>query len=168
LIQPTYLDFTKKSTGWYRETLTNLFVVMVSFTATLVALLAASAAATVTVPPTRTYQPCGGMLISPRPCPRGHRCIDDPRIDGCGMACDRPGICVPYNAPTCAGFAGRRCRRGLGLQCFDFPDQCDPYNGGRDCGGICLYPLPWYQNFDTTPGHEAAPDAESEDADIGD
>jgi len=37
---------------------------------------------------------------------------------------------------TCGGFGGFPCP-GAG-QCIDDPrDDCDPKNGGADCGGIC-------------------------------
>ena len=36
----------------------------------------------------------------------------------------------------CGGFAGIPCAQGL--TCVDDPnDDCDPNQGGRDCGGIC-------------------------------
>ncbi|KAJ9149182.1 hypothetical protein NKR19_g5730 [Coniochaeta hoffmannii] len=86
--------------------------------------------------PTSTYQSCGGFRIQQKPCPTGQICIDDPYRGGCGMACDAPGICV---TPTfCGGFAGLRCRDGRKM-CVDDPrDDCDPKNGGADCGGICV------------------------------
>jgi hypothetical protein len=85
--------------------------------------------------PTFTYQSCGGFRIQQKPCPVDQICVDDPRQGGCGMACDMPGICV---TPTfCGGFAGLRCRDGK--ICVDDPrDDCDPMNGGADCGGICV------------------------------
>ncbi|KAF4985410.1 hypothetical protein FDECE_16574 [Fusarium decemcellulare] len=85
------------------------------------------------------YQSCGGFTATPPPpCKKGTRCIDDPRIPGsCGMACDMPGICAPKNAPSCHGFTGEKCPKGL--YCYDDPsDDCDPDNGGADCPGICL------------------------------
>jgi hypothetical protein len=85
--------------------------------------------------PTSTYQSCGGFRIQQKPCPSGQICIDDPYKPGCGMACDVPGICV---TPTfCGGFAGLRCKDGR--KCVEDPrDDCDPNNGGADCGGICV------------------------------
>ncbi|CAI4212834.1 unnamed protein product [Parascedosporium putredinis] len=58
-----------------------------------------------------------------------------PELGGCGLACDAPGICV---VPLfCGGFAGFGCPDGL--ECWDDPrDDCDPFNGGADCGGICI------------------------------
>lgn len=86
-----------------------------------------------------TYAPCGGHRPDgPLECDAGFTCIDDPRGDGCGMACDEPGICVPDEGlETCGGFPGFECPDGL--QCVDDPtDTCDPENGGWDCIGICV------------------------------
>jgi hypothetical protein len=91
---------------------------------------------------TKDYKSCGGFTATPQHCPVDYKCIDDPRSGGCGMACDMPGICVPKDSPTCAGFSGRMCKKETGLQCYDYPgDSCNPKNGGADCIGICLYPL---------------------------
>ncbi|KAK3984226.1 hypothetical protein QBC44DRAFT_337380 [Cladorrhinum sp. PSN332] len=89
--------------------------------------------------PEPTYQSCGGYRIKPFECPKGQYCVDDPRVEGCGMACDRPGICVtPAGAEFCGGFAGFACKDKNKL-CIDDPrDDCDPRNGGADCGGICV------------------------------
>lgn len=85
----------------------------------------------------KKYPSCGGHRPNPPRCDRNSECKDDPRFPGCGMACDRPGICIPKNAPSCGGFAGFRCPAGL--YCYDKPnDGCDPRNGGADCIGICL------------------------------
>ncbi|PFH60329.1 hypothetical protein XA68_11140 [Ophiocordyceps unilateralis] len=85
----------------------------------------------------KKYPSCGGHRPNPPTCDKNSECLDDPRIPGCGMACDRPGICIPKNAPSCSGFAGRRCPQGL--TCYDKPnDGCDPKNGGADCIGVCL------------------------------
>ncbi|KAK3309246.1 uncharacterized protein B0T15DRAFT_526656 [Chaetomium strumarium] len=88
--------------------------------------------------PKPTYQPCGGFRIKPFDCPKGQACIDDPYTGGCGMACDMPGICVDVAASAfCGGFAGIPCKDGR--KCVDDPrDECDPDNGGADCGGICV------------------------------
>lgn len=86
--------------------------------------------------PTPTYASCGGFRPSHVSCPKGQICIDDPRIGGCGMACDRPGICV--TPEFCGGFAGLPCKDANKI-CVDDPrDDCDPLNGGADCGGICV------------------------------
>ncbi len=40
-------------------------------------------------------------------------------------------------APQCGGFAGRPCPEAM--NCVDDPsDECDPKQGGADCGGICV------------------------------
>ena len=89
-----------------------------------------------------SYPSCGGFRVAPAPtCPSGSTCQDDPREpDSCGMACDKPGICVPNNAPKCGGFAGFVCPTSpKALYCYDImTDSCDPRSGGRDCLGVCL------------------------------
>ncbi|KAM6530341.1 hypothetical protein FALCPG4_008465 [Fusarium falciforme] len=85
------------------------------------------------------YQTCGGFTPKPPPpCKKGTSCIDDSRIpNSCGMACDMTGICAPKKLHQCGGIAGLECPDGL--WCYDDPtDDCDPENGGSDCGGICL------------------------------
>lgn len=48
------------------------------------------------------YPSCGGFRVHPESCDKDAECKDNPRIPGnCGMACDRPGICVPKTAPKC-------------------------------------------------------------------
>jgi hypothetical protein len=93
--------------------------------------------ATITAPaePTQTYESCGGLRVEPKPCPQEQICIDDPYSTGCGMACDAPGICV---TPTfCGGYANVKCKHGK--KCVEDPrDECDPEDGGYDCGGICV------------------------------
>ena len=93
---------------------------------------------TTTKLPRPTYQSCGGFRIERVDCPKGFTCVDDPYVRGCGMACDRPGICVDVREPEfCGGFAGFRCKNDR--MCIDDPrDDCDPKNGGADCGGICV------------------------------
>ncbi|KAJ6441296.1 Kazal domain-containing protein [Purpureocillium lavendulum] len=91
------------------------------------------------VPVRNKYPSCGGKRATPRPCPPGTRCVDDPRdpLVGCGLACDKPGICVPDKPAQCSGFMGLMCPDGL--HCYDKPkDGCDPKKGGADCIGICL------------------------------
>ncbi|KAL8420442.1 hypothetical protein RB594_003287 [Gaeumannomyces avenae] len=86
--------------------------------------------------PQPTYQACGGFVVDPKPCPKGHICIDDPRKPGCGMACDMPGICV--EPIPCMGFVGKPCEDENKI-CVDDPtDTCDPKNGGADCLGLCV------------------------------
>ncbi|KAB5583223.1 hypothetical protein GE09DRAFT_1050094 [Coniochaeta sp. 2T2.1] len=90
--------------------------------------------------PTFTYQSCGGHRVQQVPCPSHQICIDDPYKGGCGMACDAPGICVTPDT-FCGGFAGFQCKEkdGRRKMCVDDPrDDCDPENGGADCGGICV------------------------------
>ena len=45
--------------------------------------------------------------------------------------------CLTGVGETCAGFAGKAC--AAGDWCLDDPnDDCDPANGGADCGGVCV------------------------------
>lgn len=110
------------------------------------------------LPPTGPF--CGG--IAGIPCPGTGRCVDDPRDDcdptkggaDCGGVCtcvenvlcilgthfdSSPAVCacVPDNKVVhCGGIAAFPCP-GNG-KCVDDPsDDCDPKNGGADCGGIC-------------------------------
>jgi hypothetical protein len=57
-----------------------------------------------------------------------------------GSACevvDGQGVCTPPEpAPFCGGFAGIECP-GAGTCADDPSDDCDPDNGGADCGGVC-------------------------------
>ncbi|KAH6889676.1 Kazal domain-containing protein [Thelonectria olida] len=84
------------------------------------------------------YKSCGGFRVKPVNCPEGYECKDDPRLpSSCGMACDRPGICLPTGLRNCGGFAGLECP--YGLYCYDQPnDGCDPKKGGADCFGVCI------------------------------
>ncbi|KAI6357940.1 hypothetical protein MCOR25_007498 [Pyricularia grisea] len=84
---------------------------------------------------TRSYDDCGGFRPTPKSCAGGQVCIDDPYVGGCGMACDMPGICV--EPVFCGGFAGIQCADGK-MCVDDNRDDCDPENGGSDCGGICV------------------------------
>lgn len=105
---------------------------------------------------------CGG--IAAFPCPGAGKCVDDPSDDcdprnggaDCGgmCICRRTGICpigshwdpsprvcacVPNEKVFCGGIAGFPCP-GSG-ECVDDPsDDCDPKNGGADCGGMCICP----------------------------
>lgn len=105
--------------------------------------------------------PCGG--ITGASCPGGGTCEDDPSDTcdpnqggaDCGGSCRCLQLalcirgyifdssaevcaCVPDpNVPRCAGFIGLECPAGL--ECIDDPsDDCDPNNGGADCGGLCV------------------------------
>jgi hypothetical protein len=80
----------------------------------------------------------GGETCGSMTCGDGETCCNAT----CGI-CTRPGegctkqLCPPEGEPQrCGGFAGFPCP-GLG-DCVDDPsDDCDPQNGGADCGGIC-------------------------------
>ena len=53
-----------------------------------------------------------------------------------GAAVAKRGACEPGPA-FCGGIAGIACAEGQ--HCVDDPsDDCDPKNGGADCGGICV------------------------------
>ncbi|KAK3325033.1 hypothetical protein B0H66DRAFT_636535 [Apodospora peruviana] len=95
--------------------------------------------ATPTPTPTPTkYKSCGGFRVDPASykCTVDEICMDDPYSGGCGMACDAPGICV--KPVFCGGFAGIQCKDKTKM-CVDDPrDDCDPLNGGADCGGVCV------------------------------
>ena len=75
-------------------------------------------------------------------------CVEEPETDGCalilcapGTTCeviDGEGTCTPIEptGPFCGGFGGFECP-GSG-SCVDDPsDDCDPDDGGADCGGVC-------------------------------
>jgi hypothetical protein len=84
----------------------------------------------------------GGAECGAVTCGDGEVCCNA----SCGI-CTKPGegcikkLCEPTDPPTkdpqrCGGFGGFPCP-GLG-DCVDDPsDDCDPRNGGADCGGIC-------------------------------
>ena len=72
---------------------------------------------------------CGGHTIpsAQHACPAGFTCNGD------ALAWDGPGHCSQF----CGGFAGLHCSNA-NETCQDDPnDDCDPKNGGRDCGGLC-------------------------------
>ena len=53
-----------------------------------------------------------------------------------GVSVASQGECAPKPA-FCGGFGGFPCPKGQ--TCIDDPsDECDPKNGGADCGGICI------------------------------
>jgi hypothetical protein len=53
-----------------------------------------------------------------------------------GVSVASEGECAPTNE-FCGGFGGFPCPDGQ--ECIDDPsDDCDPQNGGADCGGICV------------------------------
>lgn len=76
------------------------------------------------------YPTCGGRRVEPVFCDEGFVCQDDPRIPGsCGMACDRPGICLSVSHPTCDNGV---CPPGL----FYYLGLPDLETGERR--GVCL------------------------------
>ena len=86
------------------------------------------------------YSNCGGFRIQQPPTCDGPGlfCVNDPYVEGCGMECDRPGICIePKKMEFCGGFGGFVC--AADKICVDDPsDECDPHDGGADCGGVCV------------------------------
>ena len=99
--------------------------------------------------PTNTHKVCGGGRANYLTCDEGYVCITDPYTPGCGPACDGLGICVKDK--MCGGFAGFGCDED-GQVCHDDPrDDCDPNNGGADCGGLCVWP---HKSLTTTSGDE--------------
>jgi hypothetical protein len=81
--------------------------------------------------------PCGPAI-----CTGDQECCNE----SCGICVEPGGFCTqqlcgdpdpnPDPAPFCGGFAGFPCP-GAG-ECVDDPsDDCDPQNGGADCGGLC-------------------------------
>jgi hypothetical protein len=76
---------------------------------------------------------CGGFVApgNQHDCPAGYQCR---RLGP--MIPDLPGRCYQF----CGGIAGIPCHEA-GEVCIDDPtDDCDPKNGGADCGGICKTP----------------------------
>ena len=93
---------------------------------------------TPTKPAKPTHSTCGGGRAGSLSCSPGYTCVDDPYSQGCGLACDGLGICVEDK--MCGGFPGFPCQV-KGQVCNDDPrDECDPKNGGADCGGLCMWP----------------------------
>lgn len=67
-------------------------------------------------------------------CPDGQHCQITP-VTCITAPCPAIPECVPDEIP-CGGFAGFACPDKL--TCADDPsDDCDPNNGGADCGGLC-------------------------------
>ncbi len=78
----------------------------------------------------------GGAICAPdeNPC----NLVDCPPERPACEVQDGEAVCVPESGEGrfCGGIAGFECP-GAG-QCIDDPaDDCDPDNGGADCGGIC-------------------------------
>ena len=108
--------------------------------------------------PTQGGADCGGLCrcVETQLCARGLvfdsspevcACVAGPAQDPCaavrcsaGTHCEADGdtaACLPDEPPvTCGGIAARPCP-GLGTCSDDPSDDCDPQNGGADCGGIC-------------------------------
>jgi len=82
-----------------------------------------------------TQQECVGERCGPTTCGVGQECCNE----SCGI-CVEPGggctkqFCEP--GPFCGGIAGIDCP-GAGMCVDDWRDDCDPNNGGNDCGGVC-------------------------------
>jgi hypothetical protein len=91
---------------------------------------------------------CGGgepdpsLCMTNSQCGAGQICDHSECMSGCkdGGICPAVcyGQCVEAPPPAqCGGFAGLPCPGGK--VCIDDPgDDCDPNNGGADCGGICV------------------------------
>ncbi|HEX2660351.1 MAG TPA: hypothetical protein VHU40_18855 [Polyangia bacterium] len=85
----------------------------------------------------------GGGPTSPQPpcalvdCAVGTHC-EEHQVECVKAPCPPIATCVP-NADRlfCGGIAGVACP-GSGTCEDDQLDDCDPKNGGRDCGGVCL------------------------------
>lgn len=81
-----------------------------------------------------------------------------------GTSVQHEGECEEAPAQFCGGFAGIACPGGL--ECVDDPaDDCDPANGGADCGGICAPPEPaqfcgGFANIQCPEGFECAENTE--------
>jgi hypothetical protein len=70
---------------------------------------------------------CGGHTRNMHQCPDQYTC------EGPQLAVDGTGKCYKF----CGGIAGFACDQPDDL-CLDNPnDDCDPNNGGADCGGEC-------------------------------
>ncbi|KAF2254874.1 hypothetical protein BU26DRAFT_527802 [Trematosphaeria pertusa] len=93
---------------------------------------------TPTKKPWPTHAPCGGGRPNLYQCDEGYICIKDPYKPGCGPECDGLGICVEDK--MCGGFAGFGCPQDGQVCVDDYRDDCDPKNGGADCGGLCVWP----------------------------
>jgi hypothetical protein len=98
---------------------------------------------------------CGGFTRNAHSCPSGYSCDLSghvPDVPGvCKVACPPNRIaCLTYqhydstacgcvDNPHCGGIAGIQCPSTYAT-CEDDPrDSCDPNQGGRDCGGICMH-----------------------------
>lgn len=79
-----------------------------------------------------TCLPSCTLTSDARPCELGQRCDALPQISTMQIGyCPEPA--------TCGGFIGAACEDDRNPICIDDPrDDCDPNNGGADCGGICV------------------------------
>jgi hypothetical protein len=86
----------------------------------------------------KPYNPC--LTVK---CSSGYHC--EPKEVECLVApCPPVGVCVADPVPPvrCGGIAGIKCP-GAGQCVDDSSDDCDPANGGADCGGVCqCNPIP--------------------------
>ena len=82
-----------------------------------------------------TQQACEGTRCGPTTCPVGTECCNE----SCGTCVEPGGACTEQfcePGPFCGGIAAIRCA-GAGQCVDDWRDDCDPNNGGADCGGVC-------------------------------
>jgi hypothetical protein len=86
----------------------------------------------------------GGGPCGPVDCDEGQVCCNE----SCGICTEPGGFCTEQfcepdagpgpdpSAPHCGGITGEGCP-GAGMCADDPSDDCDPENGGADCGGLC-------------------------------
>ena len=84
--------------------------------------------------------PAQELCLNDDACNAGEVCDMSVCLSNCpdGMICPAVcwGECVESEQQFCGGFAGIECPEGQ--VCVDNPnDDCDPANGGADCGGFC-------------------------------
>jgi hypothetical protein len=74
-----------------------------------------------------------------------------------GTSVAHEGECEAPEGQFCGGFGNLPCPDGQ--QCVDDPnDDCDPMNGGADCGGVCVTPqfCGGFANLQCPEGQECA------------
>lgn len=84
-----------------------------------------------------TYASCGGHTIEPHLCEGTDVCADDPRAPGsCGMACDKPGICIPAMPSPCDSKSDLKCPEGM----WRYSRQQKEYGSWdqEECPSVCL------------------------------